>query len=129
MRKNTLIRLLEGIPGNPNILLWNGFVEDWMDIDKEFVPVQMGKESLEFRYNAILHEKLEFGAELTEELKESAMSRAKELHKKSSSDILNPYVEDIEIKEWYGSSVRTAYLINAKSRGIHSFDKAGSINY
>lgn len=126
MRKEKLIELLQNIPGNPNILLWNGFVNDWTDIDKELVPVQMGKETVEFLYNAILREKLELGVAPSEELSKLAMARAKELHKKRPSDVLNPYVDDEDVKKWYGNSVRTAYFINAKSRNKSTFGFGGS---
>lgn len=32
MRKNELLALLAGIPGDPEIVIWNGYAEDWMPI-------------------------------------------------------------------------------------------------
>ena len=37
MRKNDLISILQEIEGNPEVVLWNGFVEDYMHLDR---PVQ-----------------------------------------------------------------------------------------
>lgn len=34
MRKNDLIKLLQNIEGNPEIMLWNGFVSDFVPIGK-----------------------------------------------------------------------------------------------
>ena len=34
MKKNELIKLLEEIKGNPEVVFWGGFVGDWMHIDK-----------------------------------------------------------------------------------------------
>ena len=32
MRKNQLIKLLQEIKGNPEVMVWNGFVDDYMPI-------------------------------------------------------------------------------------------------
>lgn len=32
MKKNTLIKMLQDIKGNPDIFLWNGIVGDYQDI-------------------------------------------------------------------------------------------------
>ena len=41
MRKNELIKLLQEIPGNPDVVIWNGFVEDYQHPTKP--------EAVEFR--------------------------------------------------------------------------------
>ena len=55
MRKDKLIKLLQDIPGNPDVVIWNGLVGDWMDVG-ELVPTQLVKESREFVSNALLAE-------------------------------------------------------------------------
>jgi len=32
MKKNQLIEQLQKIKGNPEIKMWNGYVDDWMNI-------------------------------------------------------------------------------------------------
>ena len=32
MRKSKLIELLQAMPGDPEVLIWNGLVEDWMKV-------------------------------------------------------------------------------------------------
>lgn len=32
MKKTQLIKILESIDGDPDVVIWNGFVNDWMDI-------------------------------------------------------------------------------------------------
>lgn len=46
MKKDKLIKLLLSIEGNPDILLWNGYAMDWMDIKglEEAELVKMTKE-------------------------------------------------------------------------------------
>ena len=34
MRKNDLIKMLKEIKGNPEVVLWNGMVGDWMPVGK-----------------------------------------------------------------------------------------------
>ena len=51
MKKNQLIEQLQKIKGNPEIKMWNGYVDDWMDIklcEQEFV-----KESEDFLKESI----------------------------------------------------------------------------
>ena len=43
MKKNKLIEMLNSIEGNPEIFLWNGYVSDYMDIDKLPVPTSLVK--------------------------------------------------------------------------------------
>ena len=43
MKKNKLIELLQAVEGNPEILLWNGYVGDYMDIDKELAERSLVK--------------------------------------------------------------------------------------
>ena len=33
MRKSQLIKMLQDIPGDPEVVLWNGFVSDWMPLE------------------------------------------------------------------------------------------------
>lgn len=47
MRKNKLIELLNSIPGNPDIVIWNGFVGDIQDIDSEIVERELVKHTKE----------------------------------------------------------------------------------
>ena len=48
MKKNDLIKLLNSIEGNPDIVLWNGFVRDYQDISKELVKGDLVKISLDW---------------------------------------------------------------------------------
>ena len=47
MKKNDLIKLLNTIEGNPDVVLWNGFVGDYQDISKELVKDDLLKISLD----------------------------------------------------------------------------------
>ena len=47
MRKNDLIKLLQTIEGNPEIVLWNGFVGDYQNISSELVEGELYKQTIE----------------------------------------------------------------------------------
>jgi len=32
MKKSKLIEMLNSLPGDPDVLLWNGWVDDWQDL-------------------------------------------------------------------------------------------------
>ena len=46
MRKNDLIKLLQTIEGNPDIVLWNGIVGDYQNISTELVEGELVKKTL-----------------------------------------------------------------------------------
>lgn len=130
MRKDKLIELLNSIPGNPDILLWNGYVEDWMDIDDELVPTLFGKETVEHQLKMIIFQEMNYTKkELSQERISELRKLVEDRTKRDKSDILNPYVEEKEKKEWYGNSIRTKYILNSKMRNKKHFDRNCSVDY
>lgn len=49
MRKNDLIKMLESIKGNPEIMLWSSLVEDVVPISSKIEEVELYKDSLEYK--------------------------------------------------------------------------------
>ena len=43
MRKNDLISMLQSIKGNPEVMLWNGFVQDCTHISNKVIPFDLVK--------------------------------------------------------------------------------------
>lgn len=130
MRKDKLIELLNSLPGNPDILLWNGYFEDWMEIDDELVPTLFGKETVEHQLKMIVsQEETYFKKELTPKQISEIRKMVEARTKRTKLDMLNPYVEEKEHKEWYGNSIRTKYILNSKIKGVSSFDRLGDISY
>lgn len=57
MKKNKLIELLENIPGNPDVVFWNGYVEDWQNIDSDLQIHEMKRDILDkSKYKIILEQ-------------------------------------------------------------------------
>ena len=67
MRKNELIKLLQEIPGNPNVVIWNGFVEDYHHPTKPEV-VEFRRIKKNFQAVLVNAERMEKGQDpMTEE--------------------------------------------------------------
>lgn len=119
MKKKQLIKMLEEIEGNPEIVIWNGYVDDYMNIDKETFKITLVKETESFIYNALKHEwcQLNDTFMIPDEVQKRLEARAKELHKKREYDFANPYVKPEEHEQWYGKKTLTKYVITPKLRG------------
>ena len=59
MRKNQLIEMLQNIKGNPEIHMWNGFVEDYQPINKELVEVDLHKYKVVEQQKRSINKKLD----------------------------------------------------------------------
>lgn len=133
MRKNDLIKMLQEIEGNPQIVIWNGYVDDYMNIDKEMFSITLVKETEQFLFNALKNEWCHMNNtwDVPEEQLEKLKVRAKELHKKREHDFANPYVTEAEYESWYGKKSLTKYVLSPKLRGKTSIGvfNAADINY
>jgi hypothetical protein len=131
MKKNKLIELLQAIDGNPDIYLWNGFVEDWVDINPNFTEDYLVKQSIDHKLNCL---KMEWCRdnntfEIPDDVVVSISEYANKLAAKEKWDFPNRYVEQSEFKKWYGKSKKRIILIDAKHKGASYSDRLGSMNY
>jgi hypothetical protein len=128
MRKNDLIKLLQETKGNPEIVLWNGIVGDYMQIDNKLVEGELSKMTFE----GLLHyysleckrDKNDWNYELTEEEKQGLLKNYKDNYKWE----INQFVNREDIKRKTHKSKRVLY-INAKISGKSHNDRLGSIYY
>ena len=130
MKKSKLIELLNAIPGNPEIKLWNGMVGDWMDISPTIVPSDLVKMNLAYWLESC---RLQDCADLKNWEYQMPAEEVKKLtarHKRGDVNKweMNPYVtlEDIKNKNY---SMKTVYILNAKVKGEKTFDRFGDISY
>jgi hypothetical protein len=128
MKKSQLIELLNAIPGNPDIKLWNGMVGDWMDVDKELVPATLVKQTFQNyvervrlqRCHELKNWDIQFDAEEIAELRQS--------YKQYIGWECNQFVDEDDVKEKRYSQKNIVY-INAKRRGVSTFDRLGNMEY
>lgn len=121
MRKNDLISALQEIEGNPEVVLWNGFVEDYMHLDK---PV---KGTL-YKMKKDVYEKFLI-LERSDKCRAASIT---EQDKKKYSEMpyeyfeYNPEFEDSKERLYKKKNV---VLITSKSRGKKLWDRNGGYEY
>lgn|SRR5574343_207230 len=125
MKKNDLIKLLENIKGNPDVVLWNPYVEDYNPIFGVQTDT-LYKESVSFIEDwlkAEIYQK-EKRWELTEEELKSIELKAKQIHKNKKYDQPNPYVLDAEKDRWYQKRTKKIIVISPKKTGKVSYGRS-----
>ena len=125
MRKNDLITYLESIKGNPEVLLWNGFVSDWHSIEPCITKLtKMDKKYfLELRrlQRCIDTENWEY--QLTaEELQQAEKSYSN--HEYEYYEFFDQ--EDLKEKRYKQKQV---IMLQGKPRGVKTWDRLGGIEY
>lgn len=119
MRKNELIELLQKLPGNPEVVIWNGFVGDWHKISKTINPVELVKESREFIKQTWFRE----DPSTTEEEVERRF-------KKQEWDFPNEFISSIDqYNRCYGKHKKTIYVLEGMRRGKKVWDRMGDMEY
>lgn len=127
MRKNDLIKQLQEIKGNPEVALWNGFVGDYMHIDKP-MQSELVKMHKDYWIESVRLEGCRDRKDWSYQLPEAEIKELERRHKTEIQWEMNEYVdeEDIAKKRYTKKSV---VFLQAKKRGISTFDRAGSIEY
>lgn len=123
MRKNDLIKMLQGIKGNPEIVLWNGFVEDYHHICKELTPLTLVRETRDFVKSSLVNEAHARAEAMPTE------AEVDEAMKHRHWEEPNPYVTPEEFNRWYGNKKKTLYVLRGRNRGKTRYDRVGKMEY
>lgn len=99
MRKSKLIALLNAVKGNPEVYLWNGFVEDFVDIEPVF-------------QKDVLYKPLSWPG-----------------GKPTKWTLRNANVRNRELQDFYEKRTKHIILLDSKRRGEVSYDRLGKIEY
>jgi hypothetical protein len=128
MKKSKLIEMLNRLEGDPEIKLWNGMVGDWMDIDRELVPSDLVKQTFAHWLEMCRVEECKDRRDWDYQMPAEEVARLKKDYNKVNTWELNPYVtlEDVQEKRY---SLKNIYILNAKTKGVKSFDRLGEIDY
>lgn len=130
MRKNKLIDILNQIEGNPDILLYNGFVDDFMDFNIATKPSVLVKHSLEFIHKRLCYTFQTRNSRLPSEAENQVLlNKAKNLSKKEEWEFPNEFVTQDEAGSWYGNRMKKVFMIEAKLRNKKCYGRAGSLEY
>ena len=128
MRKDDLIKLLKNIQGNPEIKLWNGMVGDWMDIDKNLIPASLVKQTFEHYVEMIRLEQCIDKKDWSVQLSEEEILELRQSYKKYIEWECNQFIDEDDIKSKRYSQ-KNIFYINAKRRGVTTYDRIGNLEY
>ena len=128
MKKSKLIDLLNKLEGDPEIKLWNGMVGDWMDIDPELVPSDLVKQTLTHWLEMCRVEECITRKDWDYQMPPDEVAELTKKYPKLHQWELNPYVtlEDVQEKRY---QLKKIYILNAKTKGVKTFDRQGGIEY
>jgi hypothetical protein len=130
VRKNQLIEQLQKIKGNPEIKMWNGLVEDWMNI--ELVECELVKRCKEYIRWGIEEEwkQENRSREIPADVQQHLDDLIKEQVKEEEWDFPNQFITtEEESKRWYGKNRKKFVMIDAKKRNKSTYDRLGEISY
>lgn len=130
MKKSKLIAMLNALPGDPDIKLWNGMVGDWMEIDPKLIEQDLVRMNLDYWIEScrlegcIDHKNWDYqlpAEEVAELIKQHKSGKVNKWE-------MNPYVtlEDIEAKRY---SVKPILIMQPKTKGEQIWDRMGSVSY
>lgn len=127
MRKDQLIKLLQEIKGNPEVVLWNGYVGDYMHIDN-LVKSDLVKIDKKYWIESVRLEECIDRGDFTYQLPEHEVKELIRRHENEIQWEFNQYVteEDIDRNRYKHKRV---VFIQAKKRGVKTFDSVGIIEY
>lgn len=128
MKKSKLIELLNALEGDPDIVLWNGMVGDWMDISPKLIQGELVKQTFNTFCSRVEYEEKRTKNDWDHTLKAEDMAELKSCYKKNYNWEMNDFVtlEDIKEKRY---QVKKVLFLNAKPRGVSTWDRFGNISY
>lgn len=128
MKKSKLIELLNSLKGDPEIKLWNGMVEDWMDIKPELIESDLVKMTEKYWLESCRLESCIDRKDWDYQLPPKELAELKKNYNKVCKWELNPfiYLDDVKEKRY---DIKNIYILTAKVKGIKSYDRVGTLSY
>ena len=124
MRKNQLIEILKNIKGNPEIMIWNGLVEDVQTIGKEILECKLYKLSFEGYKERVNLQRVY--RENLPELSDEELKLLYKKHKVGQYEAYSYYAPDDNDKAY---NKKTVFVLEPKLTGKTHFDRLGTITY
>lgn len=128
MKKSKFIEMLNQTPGDVEIKFWNGFVGDWVDLQTKLIPVSLVKKTESYYLESVRQQRCIANKNWEYQLPIEEIDRLKNLYKKVCVWEDNQFVTQEDIKEGrYAAKV--VYMLQAKVKGVDTWDRAGNISY
>jgi hypothetical protein len=128
VKKSKLIAMLNAIPGNPDIILWSGMVGDWMDISAKPVEGDLVRQSLRYVLEMQRLRDCQREQDWNRTLPEETVRAITKGHSKCYPWEITQFVTQEDVKAGDYQRKRVVFL-NAKRRGVSTFDRLGTIEY
>lgn len=127
MRKNDLIKMLNEIEGNPEVVMWNGMVGDWMIPAKP----EQGELCKQTKQHYIEMVRLEKCIDLQNWDFQFSEEELKELDKSYKHYVNWSYGEYVREEDIASKRYKTKKVIwlSAKLRGESYYDRLGKVSY
>jgi hypothetical protein len=122
MKKSKLLALLNSIDGDPDILFWNGFVNDWQDIDTKPVFDTLSKPTFNHIKRMVEIERALQRNDHTYKLPDDDIAALKSKYTGKYNWEINDYVSDVQVKDKHYKR-KTVVFLNAKSRNTSILDR------
>lgn len=124
MKKSKLLALLNSIDGDPDILFWNGFVDDWQDIDTTPVFDTLSKPTFNHIKRMVEIERAVKLNDHTYKLSDDDITALQSKYGSTYNWEINEYANNKQYKR------KKVVFLNAKLRNTTIIDRVnGSIGY
>ena len=131
MRKNQLIELLQGIKGNPEVMVWNGLVDDYMPLGSVDTNT-LYKQSIDFIYKKLVYDYQERNNSFDKppvDIQEKFREKATALFKKETYELPNMFLDQDQFSDWYGNNKKAIISLNPKPTGKVSEGRSCNLTY
>lgn len=123
MKKRDLLKILENIADDQEILIYNGYVQDYNDIECA-VPVTLYKHTIEEIERGLVYDHWRDTGEQnpSRDAMRKIKKTAKKLHKESE-------FEYFDFIPQYKKETKSSVFLQMKERDIKTFDRCGTLCY
>ena len=131
MRRNQLIELLQEIKGNPEVMVWNGLVDDYMSLGSVDTNT-LYKQSADFIYKNLVYNFQGRNNSFDKppvEIQEKFREKATALFKKETYELPNMFLDQDQFSDWYGNNKKAIISLNPKPTGKVSEGRSCNITY
>lgn len=120
--------MLNQVSDDAEIKLWNGFVCDWVDLETKLVPVTLFKMTESYYIEVVRQERAIYNKDWDYKLSIEEVANLKKLYKKVCKWEEHQFVIDDDVHEGRYKA-KVVYMLQAKLKGVTTWDRAGDISY
>jgi hypothetical protein len=127
VKKSKLIKLLSKLDGDPDVLLWNGYVGDYQNISLDIVEQQLVRMTFDAYVKTIECEERVKRKDLSYIITESELPELRKSYTKHVDWEMNQFALQDTLNKNYKS--KTVYIMQPNSRGKREWGRCESLEY